>query len=92
MEYIVDLQYCVSFRCTAKWSSYTYTYIHSFSDSLPIEIIIKYWVELLNRKILAQEMWFNFKEHEVFVQKRNQENTHSVDMRDENYDDSAEGN
>ena len=30
---IVDLQCCVSFRCTAKWFSYTYTYIHSFSDS-----------------------------------------------------------
>ena len=27
---IVDLQCCVSFRCTAKWISYTYTYIHSF--------------------------------------------------------------
>ena len=27
---IVDLQGCVSFRCTTKWVSYTYTYIHSF--------------------------------------------------------------
>ena len=27
---IVDLQYCVSFRYTAKRFSYTYTYIHSF--------------------------------------------------------------
>ena len=26
----VDLQCCVSFRCTAKWISYTYTSIHSF--------------------------------------------------------------
>ena len=33
---IVDLQYCVSFRCIAKWFSSTYTYIYSFSDSLPI--------------------------------------------------------
>ena len=37
---IVDLQYCVSFRCTAKCSSYTHTHththIHSFSDSFPI--------------------------------------------------------
>ena len=33
---IVDLQCCVSFRCTAKWFSYTYTYIHSFSDPFPI--------------------------------------------------------
>ena len=33
---VVDLQCCVSFRCTAKWISYTYTYIHSFLDSFPI--------------------------------------------------------
>ena len=33
---IVDLQCCVSFRCTAKWISYAYTYIHSFLDSIPI--------------------------------------------------------
>ena len=41
----VDLQCCVSFRCTAKWISYTYTYIHSFLDSFPIEAITEYWVE-----------------------------------------------
>ena len=28
---IVDEQCCVSFRCTAKWFSYTYTCIYSFS-------------------------------------------------------------
>ena len=33
---IVDLQYCVSFYCRAKWNSYMYTYIPSFSDSFPI--------------------------------------------------------
>ena len=33
---IVDLQCCVRFGCTAKWFSYTYTYIHSFLDSFPI--------------------------------------------------------
>ena len=33
---IVDLQFCVSFRCTAKSFSCTYTYIHSFSDSFPL--------------------------------------------------------
>ena len=27
---IVDFQCCVSFRCTAEWISYKYTYIHSF--------------------------------------------------------------
>ena len=32
----MDLQCCVSFRCTAQWSSYTYTCIYSFSDSFPI--------------------------------------------------------
>ena len=32
----VDLQCCVSFRCTAKWISYTYTYNQSFLDSFPI--------------------------------------------------------
>ena len=32
----VDLQCCVSFRCTAQWFSYTYTCIYSFSDSFPI--------------------------------------------------------
>ena len=30
---IVDLQYCVSLRCTAKWICFTKTYIHSFLDS-----------------------------------------------------------
>ena len=33
---IVDLQCYLSFRCTEKWFSYTYTYIHSFSDSFPM--------------------------------------------------------
>ena len=34
---IVDLESCVSFRCTAKYISYTYTYICSLSDSFPIQ-------------------------------------------------------
>ena len=33
---IVDLQCCVSFRCTAKRFSYIYIYIYSFSDSFPL--------------------------------------------------------
>ena len=51
---IIDLQCWVSFRCTAKWFSYTYTYIHSSSDSFPIQIITwsrpdkdKYYIILL---------------------------------------------
>ena len=35
-----DLQYCVSFRCTAKWISYIDTYTHSFLDSFPTYIIL----------------------------------------------------
>ena len=27
---IVDLQYCVSFRCTVKWSRYTHTHTHTY--------------------------------------------------------------
>ena len=42
------------------------------------------------RKILVQEVQLNFKEHEIFVKKKNQENVHSVDMRHENYDDPTE--
>ena len=34
--HIVDLQCCVSFCYIAKWISYIYIYIHSFSDSIPI--------------------------------------------------------
>ena len=31
---VADLHCCVHFKCTAKWFSYTYTYIPPFSDSL----------------------------------------------------------
>ena len=34
--FVVDLQCCVSFKCTAKWIIYTYTYIHSFLDSFSV--------------------------------------------------------
>ena len=40
---IVDLQRCVSFWCTAKWLSYTYIYI--FSYSFPWWLITQYWIE-----------------------------------------------
>ena len=33
---VVDLQCCVTFKCTAKWFSYTYSYIQSPSGSFPI--------------------------------------------------------
>ena len=39
---IVDILRCIIFKCTAKWISYTYTYIHSFLDSVSIEAITEY--------------------------------------------------
>ena len=39
---IVDLQGCISYRCTAKWISHTYKYVHSL---FPIQIITNYWVD-----------------------------------------------
>ena len=32
---VLDLQYCVSFLCTAEWISYTYTYVHSVFRFFP---------------------------------------------------------
>ena len=52
----VYLQFCVSFRCTAKCFSYTYTYVNSFSNSFPIYVITGNWVEfsvLYNRFLLV---------------------------------------
>ena len=42
---ITDSQYCISFRCTTEWPSYSYTYTHSFADSFPIKVIRKYCIE-----------------------------------------------
>jgi len=41
--HMVDLQCRVRFRCTERWT--TYTYIYFFSDSFPIQKITEYWVE-----------------------------------------------
>ena len=52
---VIDLQ-CDSFCCTTKWFSYMCTHVHSFSDSLPIQIITEHWVEfsvLYRRSLLA---------------------------------------
>ena len=51
----VDLQCCVSFRCIAKWFSYTYTHIYYFSESFPIYVITDYRLEfpvLYSRSLL----------------------------------------
>ena len=39
---IVDLQYCVSFRCTAKWFSYSYICIYLYSFFQFFSIIVYY--------------------------------------------------
>ena len=55
-EMIVDLQFCVCFRYTVKWFSYTYTYIYSFSGSFLIQVITEYWADfpvLYSRSLLV---------------------------------------
>ena len=51
----VDLQCCVSFRCTAKWISYTDTYVPSFFSFFSHLVITEYWFEfpmLYSRSLL----------------------------------------
>ena len=51
------MQCCDHVCCTTKWFSYTYTHIHSPSESLPTRIITEFWVEfsaLHGRSLLAK--------------------------------------
>ena len=77
---IVDLQCCVSFRCTAKWFSYTYTYIHSFSNSFPIsflrawkhaKILVALWSKKIHYPCVSAQMlrsWAGWTMREVVFQ------------------------
>jgi len=66
---IVDLQCCISFRCTAKWISYICTYIHSFSDSFPILSERKSERE---KQIYITYMWNLKKKYKwTYIQNRN---------------------
>ena len=53
---IIDLQHCVSFKCTAKWISYTYIYIHSFRFLAHRDPSTEHWEEfpvLYSRSLLV---------------------------------------
>ena len=41
---LVDMQYCDHFCWTSKRLSYTWTHIHSLSDSFPKQTSTEYWV------------------------------------------------
>ena len=62
LNFLSILLCCVSFRCTAKWISYTYTYVHSFLDSFPSHAISEYWIEfpaLCSRSLLVIYFIYN---------------------------------
>ena len=56
------LQYCVSFRCIAKWFGYTYIYIFFiFSNSFPSYVITSYWLQfpvvvVLNHSVITNSV------------------------------------
>ena len=56
---IVDLQGCVSSCCTAKWISYTYTYSHSFLDSMPMYVFTEYWVPSAIQQVLISYPFYS---------------------------------
>ena len=58
---IVDLQRCVNFCCTAKWSGYTYVYV-LFKNPAPLWFIIGSWIQfsaLHSRALLFFHSIFN---------------------------------
>ena len=50
---IVALQYCIHFCCEAKWISYTYAYIPSFLDFLPVQVTRA----LVEFPVLSSRFW-----------------------------------
>ena len=68
---IVDLQWCVSFRCTANWFTHTHTHTHihththtyKYIGSFPLKVITRYWVEspvLYSRSLLVIYFMYDF--------------------------------
>ena len=47
------------FRCTAKWISYTYTYIHCLIlDFFPMEAIVDYWVPCAIYQVIISYLFY----------------------------------